>query len=1240
MSDEEPLSEPVNTVLRHLRKQRRMSREKVAERLRWSADRVQRVEQTFVTLTRVELDGLLELYQPPAALWRRIVHTAELSVLRPDTEAETSNRRGRQPMITPEQAAEFREQYDADVSVEEIAAGAGCSVSTVSRSLRTTGEMRPRGSQRGVTPEQAAEFRAKYDAGASIDEIAAESPYSPVTVRRWLEESGGLRDVVRRTRVKPEDAARIRKLYDAGATAEDVAAETGLAKHTVYRWISRTGGARQRGRRRKPAPVNASVDASAPALLPHPQVAAETLAAPELRPRVVEAIKAVIAEIALAGRCRITLAPGVGKTRVGAEVSRQLAEDGRVLVVVPSLPLLAQTAAAYVDHLGDQTGVLAAVCSDPNATRDTSQDTGQDTGESATERAAVEADAESADDAVADTETWDIELAEELAELRVGSSTDPGEVHAWTRLDGRLTVFCTYHSLGVVAEAHRLGTPAWDLVVLDEAHRAAGARESSFGIVNDDAHIPAQRRLYMTATPRVLDENRRGEVVPVYSMHDERVFGREVYRVPVGQAIDEGILADYRMLVCTMTPGELERLQSDEAAEALTATDEAPAVPPEMLVAQLALLKAAGQYGVRTALSFHHRVVSAQLFAETLPYAAQLLPAADRPFEVNATAIHGTMDPTERRRILHDLGQISQNRQDGQQAQDGRDTLLVVPNARALTEGIDVPELDAVLFADPRDSTVDVVQAVGRALRRGQREDKTATVIIPILLPEADSADGSAGAEVALNGSQWQILYRILRAMRDQDERLADWLDRLRAAGTRGTRASSKPQLPPWLELVGTQVDQAFADALALRVLERTTSAWLVGYGAAQAYAAKYGNLLVHGDHVTDDGLHLGNWIAHQRVAYKRGELAADRIVMLNQIGMSWDALEAAWQEGYAAAEAYYAKKGHLRVTNSFVTADGYNLGNWIAHQRVVYRRGELTADRIEMLERIGVCWDILEVAWQEGYAAAKACYTNKGHLRVTNRFVTADGYNLGPWLDHQRTLRKRGSLSAERINALDDIGMVWDLRKADQEEYLALARAFHAEHGHLNVPDTVVTRHGKKLNVWLQNQRARKNTGKPSPLKPEEIQALDELGMDWGHRDRWQTNLQAAADYHARHGHLKPRKGEITTPTGLDLSTWLSNLRHKARVGQLPPERIQALDDIGMIWNLEAEKWREHYAAAVTFFAAHGHLNPPPGTCVGDVDLYRWHCELITRKHELTDEQIAGLEALSINWERDHDDP
>jgi predicted helicase len=363
------------------------------------------------------------------------------------------------------------------------------------------------------------------------------------------------------------------------------------------------------------------------------------------------------------------MACGTGKTLVALWLSEAM-DARRTLILVPSLSLLAQTLREWRANANRPFEALP-VCSDETVR-------GEDL------------------------------LVAHTSDLPFPVTTDAGEIAAFLRKRGPRVVFSTYQSSPKIAEAFA-GTmvPGFDLAIADEAHRVAGSVAEDFGTILDARAIHAVHRLFMTATPRYVKSwvRRQAEKadIDVASMDDHDKFGPVLHRLTFGEAIERDLLSDYQVAVVAV---------DDETVRAFAERGTFVAfgdgiVDARTLAAQIGLAKAMRKWNLRRTVSFHSRVDWARRFADSLPEVVEWMPARQRPTgSLWGDHVSGGMSSGERDVRLNRLREL------------GTQERGLLSNARCLAEGVDVPTLDGVAFIDPRRSEVDVVQAVGRAIRK------------------------------------------------------------------------------------------------------------------------------------------------------------------------------------------------------------------------------------------------------------------------------------------------------------------------------------------------------------------------------------------------------------------------------------------------------------------------------------------------------------------------------------------
>lgn len=286
------------------------------------------------------------------------------------------------------------------------------------------------------------------------------------------------------------------------------------------------------------------------------------------------------------------------------------------------------------------------------------------------------------------------------------------------------------------------------------------------------------------------------------------------------------------------------------------------------------------------------------------------------------------------------------------------------------------------------------------------------------------------------------------------------------------------------------------------------------------------------------------------------------------------EALSASWEYMYSEAKKYYEENGNLEIPKRYKTENGYSLGSWLLTQRRIFcgtAGGSLTKERIEKLNKIGMIWESpRDMSWQKYFAAATEYFQVHGNLNIPALYETADGLKLGGWIANLRTARKNGYdsryLSAERIKALEEIGMIWEVADYMWQRYYGACLTYYGTVGNLDIPSGYVTGDGLKLGIWLGNIRKAYRRG-DSRLSAEQISALNAMGMVWDKKQEqlWNSGYSAAKQYFETHGNLDIPT-TYKTPDGFALGKWLSAQRKSLKNGKLSKERIKKLESVGIV--------------------------------------------------------------------------
>jgi superfamily II DNA or RNA helicase len=775
-------------------------------------------------------------------------------------------------------------------------------------------------------------------------------------------------------------------------------------------------------------------------------------------------------------RATVVAACGTGKTFIAAHSALRLARGGRVLVLLPTLDLLTQTVREW--RLAGHTGPAVAVCS--------------------------------LDD---DPHLWNLD---------VRSTTSPPQLALWHG-NGPVTIYATYASLGVLAEAFE-GTYGQqlapvDLAVVDEAHRTSGSMGKAWAAVHDQDVIPAMRRLYMTATPRIWKErpprkleqsvSESGEPFEGWdrlprelacSMDDPKIYGPVVYELSLASAVSRGLLARYQIVVAELTDPVVTpaRLASEERREEQLRGERMGAL-------QAALLETMAVHQLQTTITFHHRTIEASAFAKGLPRVAKRLHAADPeryPTAVWADWLCGEHEADHRRAVLSDFGRRA-----------GR---AVLSNCRVLGEGVDIRAVDSVALLDPKGSAVDIVQAIGRALRQKPNQGKVATLIVPVFL-----APGELPEDMFTSAS-YRPLVKVLEGLRAHDERAVEMLavpqenqknvvDPSENIGPEPAEGETESRL--LLRFAAPRDPVMVAKWVKFQILDTERQDWTRGYDAARRYRDREGSLDVPYEH-TEGAYPLGRWLSDQRRAYRAGTMPSTRADELEELGVIWDIADAAFEKNLAAARAYHREAGTLAAPRH-ATALDKPVGQWLTNLR---RPGGLGKDsaraarRGEQLAAIDPDWNPGQlgwtVDWQRHFVGLRTLLEAGGTLTGILPGVTYRGDDIGRWLARQ--MRDWARLNTEQQQRLGGLGVkpagrpqkapapagaksgseaftrgVAALTQYIRREARTVVPRGHTEHLQDGTP--------VRLGIWLSNLKNRRDR-----LDDQQLAALTELGYDW----------------------------------------------------------------------------------------------------------------------------------------------
>lgn len=748
----------------------------------------------------------------------------------------------------------------------------------------------------------------------------------------------------------------------------------------------------------------------------------------------VKAIDAVINHLKENDRCQLILPCGAGKTLTALWIKEEI-KAIKTLVLVPSLALLRQ------------------IKNDWNAQRNTEFDY------------VCVCSEKDIDNEKEDTiEVKPYEIGGPL-------ETKPKDLASYLKQQVNTVVFSTYQSIELVSKAIKLlRNWEFDLIICDEAHRTFGsAAKNTFTIVHNNKKVPSKKRIYMTATPKVASKSLKSKLGQDYEllcdMGQEDIFGREAFRMSFAEAIDKGILCQYKIIGVGVSDKEVKKfIDNRQYTGEATATD---------IAHNFALNHVMEKYNAFHALSFHSRVKWAKEFSER----------HSKFFNTIFTRHLEGKDPTAfRNKVLKEFRNSAAG---------------VVSNARCLSEGVDVPTIDLIYFCDPKTSKIDIVQSAGRALRIDPSgKKKEGFIVVPLFHHIDEDIEKELSKNEAFNH-----LVSVIRSLCEHDERLMAEINGI--ATGKGKKSTKRIEITS----VGEEderiikiegFEKKVKQSLFTEIIERTKDNWEIHFEKFKEYLASEGSPYI--SRVRGENKYLGLWCSWQRTNNAKGTLAYDKVRRLTEAGFSWTPLDEKWEVRFNDYREFVRLSGKTNFTET--DRKEYpqfsKLFFWCRIQKILYNRNakKYSVERYERLSKEGFNFDVNSdedhINWLKNFDKLKAFKDKHGHCSVSQTDKDPELRRLGKWVNTQRTLYK-GRMSngrfitilPDRVEMLEKLGMIWNAKDADWEKGFEDLKSYKEKHNHFNIPQT------DKLYFRARRLRLKKNL-----LSKEQITKLNSIGF------------------------------------------------------------------------------------------------------------------------------------------------
>ena len=853
----------------------------------------------------------------------------------------------------------------------------------------------------------------------------------------------------------------------------------------------------------------------------------------KLFPHQSEAVRAVTASFKLNTRGQLLMACGSGKTITAQRIQEKL-DSETTLILLPSLLLVEQTLKSWRAE-ASKPFLALSVCSDSSVNGD--------------------------------------EPLSKTSDLPFPVTTDPIEIRKFLQLSGKKVIFSTYQSSQKIEEAVKGKRFQFDLVICDEAHRLAGKVDKAYGTVFREGAIPSRRYLFMTATPKIFSSRLKVQAgendIEIHSMDDEEKFGPVFYNFSFAKAIDAEVLTDYKVIVMGVDDSSIRDLvENRQFIDFQDSTLDA-----STLAAHFGIAKAMSTYSIKRVISFHSRVERAREFAITHKNVVAHL-SGNRTSQIFSEAISGKDSVFRRKQLLDTLRDL-----------DGVD-FGIVTNAKCLTEGVDVPSLDGVAFVDPRSSQVDIVQAVGRAIRKGGRDKSVGYIILPVFF-SSKNLD-----EQTIDESQFAPVWQVLNALKSHDTKLEEEINTLRRGLGQKKPSADLPSRIVFDLPLGIPVQ--FADKIKTYLLEKTSSIWEEWFARLETFAQGTGHCRPKRESEDEEERFMAGWVVNQRTKYNKGTLQSDRVLSLESIpNWTWDPFETQWMEYFERLKAYADKNGTSRVPSTYRGDDNEPLGKWVSKLRA--KKESLNSKQLALLEELPAwSWDPFDDLWMEMFETLKKYSLEHGNTSPPRSLKSPSGTVVGVWCVRMRG--DKAKLTEDKRQLLESLeGWQWSPHGHKRSLGLTELEKYVASYGDARVPLKYISPSGFKLGYFVSKNRGHYREG---ILDPQLVKTLESYkGWAWNTLEQdWEETFNVLKE-HVWSEKSLPAK-EFVTQKGTLLGRWAKHQRALGNAGKLSDDKVAKLNSIPQWrWDVFESAWDEAYGNLVKFLDESGGTWPKYGT-------------------------------------------